>query len=419
MATRKPGRNEWRLVSGKWVRSLGTRGVRVRLFQKTKDGSFYRYLWIPGRGRSRASLGTRDRAEAERLGRALLSALLRDGEVVESGSLTLGYLWGRYQRECPAFLDNTSTTRANDANHAAVLLAYFGADCDVRGLTESDQQAFSTKRLAGGIVLPRDSGKKKRTTKAVRGRSVEVETQLLHSMLKWAVTVRVRKGQRLLDRNPLEGVRRPHELNPRRPVASVERFTATRAAIQELMAESESDAEIRRWNMLDMTLVLAEATGRRLGSIRQLHWDDWNFENRTVRWRGSADKKRREWVVPVPEPLIAEVKAYRVRMGGMFGGLMFPDRKDPTVAADRHEFRTWLEMAEQKAELPKLDGALWHAYRRGWATSRKHLPVSDVAAVGGWKDIGTLLKCYTQADADTMLQVMESPKKISEKAVSG
>jgi hypothetical protein len=47
------------------------------------------------------------------------------------------------------------------------------------------------------------------------------------------------------------------------------------------------------------------------------------------------------------------------------------------------------------------------------------LPVSDVAAVGGWKDIGTLLKCYTQADADTMLAVMESPKKISERALSG
>ncbi len=82
-------------------------------------------------------------------------------------------------------------------------------------------------------------------------------------------------------------------------------------------------------------------------------------------------------------------------------------------------FATGCKIAEQKAELPKLDGALWHAYRRGWATSRKHLPPSDVAAVGGWKDIGILLKCYTQAGADTMLAVMESPKKITERAVSG
>lgn len=80
--------------------------------------------------------------------------------------------------------------------------------------------------------------------------------------------------------------------------------------------------------------------------------------------------------------------------------------------------RTWLEIAEGKAGLEKLDGDLWHAYGRGWATSRKHLPVADVAAVGGWRDIGTLLKCYTQADADKMLAVMESPNKISERAVS-
>jgi len=98
--------------------------------------------------------------------------------------------------------------------------------------------------------------------------------------------------------------------------------------------------------------------------------------------------------------------------------LMFPDAKNPVRATDRHEFRTWLELAEAKAGLAALDGALWHAYRRSWASSRKHLPVADVAAVGGWRDIGTLLKCYTQPDADTMLSVMESPKKISERAVS-
>ena len=289
--------------------------------------------------------------------------------------------------------------------------------------------------LEGGIIVTIPGTTKKRTTVAVRARSVEVETQILHSMLKWAVTVRVRKGQRLLDRNPLEGVKRPHELNPRRPMASVERFTATRNAIAELadasmvvnpkwstgqrgVAAKRHEDSRRNWYKLDMALVLAEATGRRLGSIRQLRWDDWDFERNTVRWRSESDKKRKEWVVPVPASLLAEVKAYRVRMGGMFGGLMFPSQKDSTIATDRHEFRTWLELAETKAELPKLDGALWHAYRRGWATSRKHLPVADVAAVGGWRDIGTLLKCYTQADSATMLAVMESPKKISERAVS-
>ena len=90
----------------------------------------------------------------------------------------------------------------------------------------------------------------------------------------------------------------------------------------------------------------------------------------------------------------------------------------PQDKAELMEKLEFLAPISAKAGLEKLDGALWHAYRRGWARSRKHLPVADVAAVGGWGDIGTLLKCYTQADSDTMLAVMESPKKISEKAVS-
>ena len=163
---------------------------------------------------------------------------------------------------------------------------------------------------------------------------------------------------------------------------------------------------------------MAEATGRRLGSIRQLRWDDWDFERSTIRWRSEADKKGRDAVIPVPESLIAEVKAFRIKMGGAFGGLVFPSEKNRDEPVDRHELRTWLELAEKHAKLPKLEGSLWHAYRRAWATSRKHLPVSDVAQPGGWKDLSTLLRCYTQADNHTMLAVMSEPRKVMEKAVS-
>ena len=52
-------------------------------------------------------------------------------------------------------------------------------------------------------------------------------------------------------------------------------------------------------------------------------------------------------------------------------------------------------------------GSLWHCFRRKWATDRKHYPVVDVAAAGGWRDINTLLTCYQQPDADTMRSVME------------
>lgn len=38
---------------------------------------------------------------------------------------------------------------------------------------------------------------------------------------------------------------------------------------------------------------------------------------------------------------------------------------------------------EQRAGLPKLEGGVWHPYRRAWATARKGLSETDVAAQGG------------------------------------
>ena len=85
---------------------------------------------------------------------------------------------------------------------------------------------------------------------------------------------------------------------------------------------------------------------------------------------------------------------------------------------DRHLFDKWLYVAEKKAKLPKLEGGLWHPYRRKWATERKHHSLKDVAAAGGWKDTETLLTCYQQPDADTLLAVMSEPKKIRDAALA-
>jgi len=49
-------------------------------------------------------------------------------------------------------------------------------------------------------------------------------------------------------------------------------------------------------------------------------------------------------------------------------------------------------------------------FRRGYATARKDLPLKDVAAAGGWKDITTLVTCYQQADDDTLRRVIECPE---------
>lgn len=49
-----------------------------------------------------------------------------------------------------------------------------------------------------------------------------------------------------------------------------------------------------------------------------------------------------------------------------------------------------------------------------WATERKHLPLKDVAAAGGWQDVETLLECYQQPDHETRQTVMDGARILHE-----
>lgn len=287
-------------------------------------------------------------------------------------------------------------------------MTFLGEDCDVRHLTARDQVAYTSQRMAGGIRCPED-----RVTPKVRARSVEADLVLLHAMLLWATTVRMPGGGRLLEHNPLAGVKRVRELNPKRPVATWERFQKTCEAIRALQVAAESESERTRWLRIELALVLAEATGRRLGSIRQLRWEDIDSQRGTIRWRAEADKKGREWVIPAPASLLEELKQFRRKLGAV-GGWLFAAEQNPDQPMDRHLFDKWLTVAEGTAKLPKLEGGLWHPYRRKWATERKGHSLKDVAAAGGWQDTETLLKCYQQPDNETLLAVMSEERKLRE-----
>jgi integrase len=141
-----------------------------------------------------------------------------------------------------------------------------------------------------------------------------------------------------------------------------------------LAAAAPSESERVRWIRLDMALVLAGATGRRLGSIRQLRWEDIGFPTRTIRWRAEADKKGREWVVPVPEGLLDELRRFQRRLGTVGGGWLFAAERNPEVPMDRHLFDKWLSVAERAAGLPKLRGGLWHPHRRSGPLSGRATP---------------------------------------------
>ncbi len=96
----------------------------------------------------------------------------------------------------------------------------------------------------------------------------------------------------------------------------------------------------------------------------------------------------------------------RQRMG-IGATCLFPKPTDRLAPVSKEQVRTWLLKAEKLAGVPKHDGSLFHAYRRGWVTARKHLSIKDVAAAGGRKREETLMRHYIQPDTATMLQVLD------------
>lgn len=93
---------------------------------------------------------------------------------------------------------------------------------------------------------------------------------------------------------------------------------------------------------------------------------------------------------------------------------LFPAPKAKGKPWSRWHARDLLERAEAAAELSPVDGGDFHPYRRKWATERKHLPLKDVMAAGGWRDRRSLETAYTHPDEETMYQVMAEPKKLRE-----
>ena len=101
---------------------------------------------------------------------------------------------------------------------------------------------------------------------------------------------------------------------------------------------------------------------------------------------------------------------------GIGSAPLFPSPVDGSRPATRHLADKWLREAERLAKLEPQTGSLWHAYRRRWATVRKHLPVQDVARAGGWKSHGVVQDIYTRADGETTLRVVLDAGELREVA---
>jgi integrase len=259
-------------------------------------------------------------------------------------------------------------------------------------LSESDVKRYTMARRLGEVRRP---GAEK--GRSVGDRTIGADLEILLRGLRWAVRERKMNGERLLKENPLVGVRLPSEKNPRRPVMRHDEYL-------KLLKVAH-----RVHPLLRLALIVAEGTGRRLSAWRNLFWEDVDFEAGTIRWRAEHDKKGYEQTVPMSEAVKDTLAAARRAQKTIGNTPVFPAPKDPSSPCSADLLGDWLRKAYELAQITPQPGGMWHPIRRKWATERKGYPVKDVAAAGGWRDEGTMLKSYQQADAETVRQVVLHP----------
>jgi len=416
-------------MADKWSHSVGERPHTVTVYERTEGGNLYVRVWDPnargGKGTwVRRSLGHRDRERAKDYAAEQYAKLRKGEDDVRAGRIKLARLFTLYAKHRTP--KKGEREQEADTRRIEMFTRVLGAQKDPHKISRSEWEGFIERRSAGKIdARGRPKDHPDHIDRGQVGpRTVERDLRFLLAVLNWGVDWQTGDGY-LLRENTCRGYPVPQEKNPSRPVATDERVELIRAvAVKVTMDVTWGEKRTTVPSHLPTIFELAVETGRRLSSILALRYSDLLLEegpHGSIRWRAESDKQGRESVVPISPPARRALDRHGRRMRaldlpGIGDAPLFPSPRDPSTPVDRHVVDRWLRKAERKAEVEPHEGSLWHAYRRRWATVRKHLPATDVAEAGGWAGTETLERVYQQADQETMLQVVLQGGELREKS---
>lgn len=400
-------------------------GIRVRVFRR---GGRY---WLDvrnGEDRTRVSANTTERSQAEVNARSLAREIAtRQLLGVSPDTLTLGQLFTSYDEHRGNKFERIQWRKAIKTRTRCFLSAW-GAELPVVSISQTSVDSYSAKRRTDYVEKQRSAFMSREVVLAERAgavgkkyvrRSVPVFRQLrdgaidpdfrwLSSVFNWAMRHRLSSGKRLLTVNPLHDCKWPREKseNIRRPPATHDRYVRT-------LAKCDAIDPSGRFRV---ALILARYTARRIDAILHLCASDVLLKKKqiraalaeagqdeglaermkhgAIRWRRQYDKQRIERITPITQVVKDELERYLERQARIGDAFLLPAGDDPELPLPRSTATKWLELAERQADLPKLRGGLWHAYRRLWATERKHLPDVDVAEAGGWTGTKAMKLAY-------------------------
>ncbi len=291
-----------------------------------------RSTWVKGK-EDRKSLGHRGRKLATRQAHELLSGILANEQGDQGRESNARDAQPDVSGE-PQHQAKGEPGQREDKRKLDRVVAFVGADRNVLSLSESDVRRYTMARRAGNTSL---EGVK--PNHSDRGRAIEADLLALHRALNWAVRERKSSGQRLIPENPLRGIRRPRERNPKRPVMRHDLYLK--------LLEVASQVH----PLLKLALVVAEGTGRRISAWRNLRWDDVDFQAGEIRWRAKFDKSGFEDVRLMSDTVRDALREARKDQRAIGSAPVFPAPKDPPRPCDRHLLDNWLRRAFPKAGL--------------------------------------------------------------------
>ena len=213
------------------------------------------------------------------------------------------------------------------------LLGFFGGHRNPATLSQRDWDRFIRERRSGRIG---PSGK------PVANTTIAADLTFLITVLNWATRSRDEQGTLLLQSNPLKGLKKPVEKNPRRVIVTEQEYKAL------LRVSLELDWRIH------VALVLAHETGHRIGAIRKLRWPDIDLECRAIRWRAEHEKTGYGHVTPATAEAIAALEQARKRNRGIGDAPVLPHTKDPSKCVTASITAKWWRKARE-ARRPRTE----------------------------------------------------------------
>jgi integrase len=343
--------------------------------------------------RRRQSLGPCSREQAKIKADTVAAKFAATGRREESEAGTAAALFDSYEREVTP--TKSRHAQQHDRTTATLFLRCVGRERTVVSLNRRDWDKYIHDRRSGAL---RPAGTK--ADRGVRDRQVQYDLRTVSAVLNWGMTVNDRRGQPLVDRHPFRGLPMPREESPRRPRLSADEYRKLLQVARDLPTQFR------------LALVLAHETGHRIRAIRMLRWSDVDLKAARVRWRAENDKIGFEHTTALTADAVQVLGAARSRAAAMGDAWVFPAARQEGQPTGRMMFREWWDLAETAAELEPVERRGWHSLRRSFATEMKHAPLRDLAYLGGWKSVSTVVEIYQQPDDQTMLAALAARRPI-------